>query len=440
MNVHEKARQDRVFMALCLSGGGSRAAYFASSVMMRLDRIMPSVDAISSVSGGSIAGAYYCMSHDPGDKNNPTGLLWRRDRVEDLMTRNYSVKGIANRFWPVNIVRTLFTGYDATDIMAETFQDNLFSVAPFQPPLTFKDLNTARPYLIINATNATENIARAKPFGNTFTFTHEDFSREVASDITEYSMARAVMASCAFPGLFNCMTLRNFRDRSFLHLYDGGVHDNLGLCTLERILCMACQDAATDNRAGAGYGGQDPCLCRQGVKKRGNLKQILQRIDAMPDKPYDHYVVILVDAHTTPKGGDRDDPDPRGIVSRLIPLDMNVLDSVDTFLTIKREAKLHEYRTESEKNDRFTFLHFSFENLDDGIDDVPHLPFGIHGEMDLRRRLNEIPTSLHLTRINGRRIDTAVDWLLARKLKKEIEKVDRILQVQRDNGSPAANR
>ena len=48
------------FIGLALSGGGSRAANFGSAVLWELDRlgILQHVQYISTVSGGSLAGAY----------------------------------------------------------------------------------------------------------------------------------------------------------------------------------------------------------------------------------------------------------------------------------------------------------------------------------------------------------------------------------------------
>jgi hypothetical protein len=60
----------RVLMFLALSGGGSRAAYFSASTMLKLQTVFPDVDlleevdVVSSVSGGSLTGALYAASRD----------------------------------------------------------------------------------------------------------------------------------------------------------------------------------------------------------------------------------------------------------------------------------------------------------------------------------------------------------------------------------------
>src|SRR4051794_39684191 len=56
---------DGYFVGLALSGGGSRSANFSAACMFELQRIglLQRVDYISSVSGGSLTGAYYCLNH-----------------------------------------------------------------------------------------------------------------------------------------------------------------------------------------------------------------------------------------------------------------------------------------------------------------------------------------------------------------------------------------
>ena len=54
---------DGFFVGLALSGGGSRSANFAAACMFQLERLglLSRVDYISSVSGGSLTAAYYCL-------------------------------------------------------------------------------------------------------------------------------------------------------------------------------------------------------------------------------------------------------------------------------------------------------------------------------------------------------------------------------------------
>jgi NTE family protein len=299
---------EKVMVVLALSGGGSRAALFSSHVMLELGRhgLLDEVDAISSVSGGSLAAAYYCISRDPGDPADIAPRVWSEDEVDELMRRNYIRRWFGNQFWPWNIARYWTTAFDRSDIMAQTFADNLFDRPLSGRDLELGDLNPERPHLILNATNATRNpFSEGKQYGSVFTFTREDFTELLGSDVDEYSLARAVMASATFPAVFQDMTLRDWRSGKprYMHVFDGGNADNLGLVSVKRLL-----------RAAEGWPA-----------------------DRRPDR----YVVISVDAYTEPRGVDRDDADPRSYMDRFV--DSNFMDSIDALLTGSRWGLLAQF-------------------------------------------------------------------------------------------------
>jgi len=315
---------ERVMVLLALSGGGSRAAYFSGKVMLDLQQagLLEEVDAISSVSGGSLAGAYYCTTRDEGDPAEVAPRVWSEAEVKQLMSRNYLAHWIANQFWPVNIVRYWCTAFDRSDIMAQTLADNLFDHPVTGGDLTLGELNPARPALILNATNATRNpsgasadaftAAAPKQYGSVFTFTREDFTDRLGSDVNRYSVARAVMASATFPGVFQDMTLRDFRTgrQRYMHVFDGGNSDNLGLLS---------------------------------------VKRVIRNAESWPEERRpERYVVISVDAYTRPDGVDPDDADPRSRLDRFV--DSNFMDSIDALLTVSRWGVLSQFiRDEGEQ-------------------------------------------------------------------------------------------
>lgn len=324
--VNPKKSKD-VLVLLALSGGGSRAAYFSALSMLEMQKmeldiggsksnVLHEVDVISSVSGGSLAGAYYAISHDPGSEcagyaNRP----WNDAEVRELMTLDYRKRWIGNWFWPTNFMSFWLSDYDRTDIMAQTLADSLFDKKLTGIDLTLGELNGLRPNLILNATTGSRGDGVGIPFGQIFTFTTEDFAR-VCSSVEDYSVARAVMATATFPGVFNFMTLRDYdrkngicnsntEDKHYLHVFDGGNADNLGLTSLKRVIWESLKN------------------------------------DAKPSLPYKKIIVIQVDAFTNSRGADPGDSDPRSIFDFFV--DTNFLDATDSLLEANRERLLAEF-------------------------------------------------------------------------------------------------
>jgi hypothetical protein len=395
--VDGKRGNPRVLTYLALSGGGSRSAYFSSAVMLNLQTVFPDidlleeVDVISSVSGGSLAAAFYAGTQDRvvydqelaarvallaadsplakkiGVADAKTGAVgctgvltdaeaielnglglppksldrvstlcasratglryWEPKSVREGMGKDYLLPWFGRWFLPTNFVPYWFSSLDRSDVMAQTFASNLFSKGLFNTDLKMVDLNPARPYLLVNATAATQREAgdpvgrEDPPFGTTFTFTAEDFGSRLGSRIDDYTVARAVMGSSAFPVVFQNMTLADFRPGHgnhcrpgwirdicstgrYFHIFDGGNSDNLGLHSVKRSIL---------ERAMAGDIGRD----------------------------YDAVVVILVDAITESKGADRYSPDPRSLLSLLA--DLNVTDAVDALLKGNHDKMVSEF-------------------------------------------------------------------------------------------------
>jgi predicted acylesterase/phospholipase RssA len=323
-------KQPRVLVVLALSGGGSRAAYFSARTMFALQSIpgpdqnpinaLNEVDLISSVSGGSIAAAYYASTYDPGQAAPTIGRrTWDEASVSDLMRQNYISRWLLNWFWPENIFKFWFTAFDRTDIMAQTFADNFFDSTVTGFDLHMHDLNPDRPNLVLNATVGSrsydeENGVRAKRFGNLFTFTREDFSTKLNSNIASYEIARAVMSSATFPAAFNYMTLRDFHEppvcpgnkgACYVHVFDGGNSDNLGLLSVKRAL----------------------------------LSHNAAYLDG--PKSYDRVIVIFVDAYRRSRGVNPAFPNPRRFLDYIV--DTNFMDATDSLLEANRARILEEF-------------------------------------------------------------------------------------------------
>ncbi len=207
---------DGYFVGLSLSGGGSRSSNFAASIMFQLQRLhlLDKVDYISSVSGGSLTAAYYCASDD----NH-----WNPEEVQKRLTHSFASDMIGQVLMPWNWFALTFTDYDRSDLLAQSLDQNLFTRDGRK--LTFKDLRADRPRLLINATDLQS--------GDPFIFCNESFD-ELNSDLSQYPLSYAVAASSAVPVVIHQVTLRDFSTifKSYRHLIDGGVNDNLGVKSL----------------------------------------------------------------------------------------------------------------------------------------------------------------------------------------------------------------
>lgn len=212
----------KVFIGISLSGGGSRAANFSVASLRELDRlgILQHASVLSSVSAGSLAAAYFGMygnGRDPAHWND--GEITRRFG-QDLQTA-----WVVRWFLPQNLVRFWFTAFDRGDIMKGIFDRVLFDGAKSR----YADMGIGLPRILINASDLA---------GRNFVFTDESF-REIGSRLDRYPISHAVMASAAFPGAFNNVTLEDFSRpdrRTYRHLLDGGVTDILGVKALRRTL------------------------------------------------------------------------------------------------------------------------------------------------------------------------------------------------------------
>jgi predicted acylesterase/phospholipase RssA len=210
---------DGYFVGLAISGGGSRSANFAAACMFQLQRIglLRRVDYIASVSGGSLAAAYYCLHGD-----GPGG--WNPGEVESRLTHPFANDMLIQGLMPWTWAALMLTDYDRDDMLAKTLQDHLFT-APDGHGQTYGDLRPDRPRLLITATDLQS--------GRRFIYCDETFN-QINSDLSKYPVAYAVAATSSVPVLLHEVTLRDFSTvfPEYRHLIDGTINDNLGIETL----------------------------------------------------------------------------------------------------------------------------------------------------------------------------------------------------------------
>jgi predicted acylesterase/phospholipase RssA len=220
------ADKDGYFVGLAISGGGLRSANFAAACMFQMQRIgiLQKVDYISSVSGGSLPAAYYCLNRAD----------WNPATVQKKLTHEYATDMLIQTLLPWNIVALTCTDYDRSDLLAKTLRENLYTKNGHEQ--TFADLLPDRPRLLINATDLQS--------GRRFVFCNRSFD-QLNSDLAKYPIAYAVAASSSVPVLLHQVTLRDFNTSfaQYRHLIDGGIGDNLGIETLVEVFRAQVESA-----------------------------------------------------------------------------------------------------------------------------------------------------------------------------------------------------
>ncbi len=254
--VRPRPTNDKPFVILAFSGGGTRAAAFSFGLMEELRqveytakngskrRLLSDVEIISSVSGGSFTSAYYALFPERFFSEFPESFLYRDIQV-GLVLRLFN---------PYNWLRLASPDFSRIDMADEYYNDTVFEGKSFADLLAKPPGSV--PFLVLNATDISIN--------HRFEFTQDHFDL-LCSDLSGVSISRAVAASSDFPVAFSPLTLNNYKkdcgplpdwigpalvreknpkrrvadasaansyrdpDRRYVHLLDGGLSDNLGL-------------------------------------------------------------------------------------------------------------------------------------------------------------------------------------------------------------------
>jgi len=254
--VRQQPTNNKPFVLLAFSGGGTRAAAFSFGLMEELRqveytakdgakrRLLDDVEIISSVSGGSFTSAYYALFSERFFNDFPDRFLYRNIQG-GLLWRMFN---------PYNWFRLASADFSRIDMADEYYSKTVFEGK------TFADLlakpKGSVPFLVLNATDVS--------IAHRFEFTQDQFDL-LCSDLSGVSVSRAVAASSNFPVAFAPLTLDIYKetcgplpqwiglgldrvnnpkrrvaeatdaqsyrepDRLYAHLLDGGLSDNLGL-------------------------------------------------------------------------------------------------------------------------------------------------------------------------------------------------------------------
>jgi len=382
--LHADRDYGNVLLLMSFSGGGTRAAAFSYGALKTLRdtniggradswRLLDEVDLISSVSGGSFTAAYYGLHGDGIFQHFESRFL--KQSIQGALIRK-----LLN---PVIWTRSLFTGFDRTEMAVEYYDTYIFGGA------TFADIfHHDRPYIEINATDLSS--------GHRFSFTQRYFDL-ICSDLQNFPLARAVTASSAVPILFPTVVLKNYssgcdptgtptwkmleeapndspaalaltqnlrtyRDqqtRSYIHLIDGGISDNLGL------------RAITDHFTLVG----------------------LDIEDEDPFSQFETVAIFLINAETKPKRGIDDRLSKPGVSKTLdaVSSAQIALYNQETLANLHRYIeKINEHSQLLTGRKKIYFIEINFQEI---------------ASPRLRDRFNALPTSLAL---NAGEIDDLV--------------------------------
>ena len=261
--VVRPGQSDDLLVVVAISGGGTRAAALGYGVLEELRRtevmvngakrrLLDEVDVISAVSGGTLPATYYALR---GDKTF-------EEFEAKVLSRNLERELALRIVTPTNWFRLPSGTFGKSDLFAELYDETVFDRA------TFADLKRANgPMVIINGTDIT--------IGARFSFTQDQFDA-ICGDLSKVALGRAVATSTALPPLLTPISFENrggtcggktpawqaaaetaaggsetpgralLRARAlqsyanpgrpYVHVFDGGLSENLGLAEVVRAL------------------------------------------------------------------------------------------------------------------------------------------------------------------------------------------------------------
>ena len=253
-------QSDDLLVIVAMSGGGTRAAALGYGVLEELRRtevtvngakrrLLDEVDVMSAVSGGTFPAAYYALR----------GEKMFDEFEEKVLSRNFETELVKRILTPTNWFRLPSGTFGKSDLFAELYDETVFDRA------TFAELKKANgPFVIINGTDVTT--------GARFSFTQDQFDA-ICGDLSRVTLGRAVATSTALPPLLTPITFENrggtcgrkppawqaaaeaagrsgtpgrallraraleaYADpaRPYVHVFDGGLSENLGLAEVIR--------------------------------------------------------------------------------------------------------------------------------------------------------------------------------------------------------------
>lgn len=244
---------NKIRIGLAFSGGGFRAAAFHLGTLRSLNKLglLEKVDVISTISGGSIAGAYYQLHKENFDdfEKKFTKALQRSVIFKIVLSARFlfviSMLSIIIILIIV-LLKEIFAILLSVILLIVLSLTFLFKILPltilkekayrkiFFNGATLNDLPD-RPLIAINSTNL--DTGRIVTFSkNKFSDSFYEYNKGIKFKSEDIPLSFSVACSTAVPGPFHPMSIRKnyFVDEKQFSLIrpalvDGGVYDNQGI-------------------------------------------------------------------------------------------------------------------------------------------------------------------------------------------------------------------
>jgi hypothetical protein len=276
--------QDReTLVGVALSGGGSRAALFGAAGLEALgrlpapggDSLLAQVEFLSSVSGGSVAAAYYASQKPPREAPvlTPDGALTLDyqtffGRFKEAVTQDFEGALIRRQLLSFRWLNSSLAARSLFEVLTE----RLLGKTTFEA-LAVREARGDSPRLLVNATlynNGRRLIFSTVPsdaFRYDFSATLRESMRrrgqaveipppvvqrwqtllpltplDLNVDPCSVQLAGAVTGSASFPPLIGPITFRVGEEGAFWHTGDGGLYENQGIESLLFVFLKKLQE------------------------------------------------------------------------------------------------------------------------------------------------------------------------------------------------------
>lgn len=276
-SVFKELPEPDTLVGIAVSGGGSRAATFAAGVLEALGTyqvkdgattrsLLELVTHMSSVSGGSLATAYYALNKPgraeavlTGPELSPRYQAFFAKFQQDMQL-NFQSRALARQF-------LYFRAFNPTKLaysLAEVWDGNFLNDRTFAD-LYVREQQGDSPRIIFNGTiyNTGRRLALTTIGAQEFSYDFVDdlkrgfeqrgvafsaagereFTRTMAAAKTQFlpltfeeiglnhttlPISRAVASSASFPPVVGPLTYQSTSTNTYVHVGDGGLFDNLG--------------------------------------------------------------------------------------------------------------------------------------------------------------------------------------------------------------------